>query len=92
MSAKFVVSGAVKELRFHLSQSGEASQPLRKFLTANYGALKAASNNSIPILVREAYGIKPSFTARLEKGKEVKKSLDGMDESAISEQVANLIK
>ncbi|MCH0628620.1 L51/S25/CI-B8 domain-containing protein [Kocuria palustris] len=90
--SKFVFGTAVKELRFHLSQTGEASVPLRKFLQANYAPLKQASDNKVPILVREAFGIPPSFTARFEKGKEIKKQLEGLTEKDIADQVATFIK
>lgn len=90
--SKFVFGTACKELRFHLSQTGEASVPLRKFLQSNYAGLKKASNDKVPILVREAFGVPPSFTARFEKGKEVKKPLEGLKELDIAEQVAAFIK
>lgn len=83
----------MKELRFHLSQTGEASIPLRKFLTANYPTLKLQLNYKLPILVRESYGIPPSITARFEKGKEIKNNVEGLDlkgiESAFNELMKN---
>ncbi|GME67600.1 unnamed protein product [[Candida] boidinii] len=82
MSARFALPKAVKEIRFFLSQTGEASVPLRTFLTKTYPALKKA-NPSLPILVREAYGIPPTLTTRLEKGLEVKTNLEGLSESEI---------
>ncbi|GEQ69725.1 hypothetical protein JCM33374_g3399 [Metschnikowia sp. JCM 33374] len=92
MSAKFAISTAVKELRFHLSQGGSASAPLRSFLTKNYPSIKSSTNYQIPVLIREAYGVPPSITARFEKGREVKNSLDGLDEKAIEEAVKTLLK
>lgn len=90
--SKFVVSTALRELRFHLSQTGEASVPLRKFLVKNYPSLKTSTNNKLPILIRESFGVPPSITARFEKGREVKNSLDGLDEKAIEESVKSLLK
>lgn len=90
--SKFVVSTAVRELRFHLSQTGEASVPLRNFLVKNYPTLKTSTNNQLPILIRESFGVPPSITARFEKGREVKNSLDGLDEKAIEQAVKALLK
>lgn len=92
MSAKFAVSNALRELRFHLSQTGEASVPLRNYLVKNYPTLKSATGNKLPILIREAFGVPPSITARFEKGREVKNNLDGLDEKAIEEAVKSLVK
>lgn len=90
--SKFVVSTALRELRFHLSQTGEASIPLRNFLVKNYPSLKSSTNYKLPILIRESFGVPPSITARFEKGREVKNSLDGLDEKAIEESVKSLLK
>lgn len=75
-----------------MSQTGEASVPLRKFLTKNYPALKTLLENKLPILIREAYGVPPSITARFEKGREVKNSVDGLDEKAIEQALQALLK
>lgn len=91
MSAKFVASAALKEVRFHLSQTGAASTPLRNFLTKHYPTLKAATDNKMPILIRESFGVPPSITARFEKGREVKNNLEGMDEKAIGDAVKALL-
>lgn len=90
--SKFIIPTAVKELRFHLSQTGEASVPLKKFLTENYPNLKKQLNNQLPILIREAYGIPPSLTARFEKGRELKSNLDGLDQKGIENALQNLLK
>lgn len=89
--SKFAVSAALKEVRFHLSQTGAASVPLRTFLTKHYPALKAATKDR-PILIRESFGVPPSITARFEMGREVKNSLDGLDEAAVEKAVQNLLK
>lgn len=90
--SKFVIPQALKELRFHLSQTGEASVPLKTFLTNNYASLKSLSLNKIPILIRESYGVSPSLTARFERGREVKTNLVGLDESAILKSLNDLFK
>lgn len=90
--SKYILPNTLKELRFHLSQTGEASAPLKKFLTANYPGLKTQLKNQLPILIREAYGIPPSVIARFEKGKEVKSNLDGLDEKGIDSALQTLLK
>lgn len=90
--SKFAVSAGLKELRFHLSQTGEASQPLRNFLLKNYPALKTSTNYKLPILIRESFGVRPSITARFEKGREVKNNLEGLAESEVEKAVKSLIK
>lgn len=92
MSARFVVSTALKEVRFHLCQSGETSAALQKFLASNYETLKASTNYKIPVLIRESSGLVPSVTARFEKGREVKSKLEGLDSKAIEEAVKSLLK
>lgn len=89
--SKFVIPTALKELRFHLSQTGEASVPLRTFLTSNYKSLKQGQP-ALPVLIREAYGVPPSVTARFEKGREVKTSLEGLDGKAIESELISLLK
>lgn len=89
--SKFVIPTALKELRFHLSQTGEASVPLRNFLTTNYASIKKESP-SLPVLIREAYGVPPSVTARFEKGREVKSNLEGLDGKAIESSLISLLK
>lgn len=90
--SKFAVSTALRELRFHLSQTGEASVPLRNFLVKNYPTIKTITGNKMPVLIRESFGVPPSITARFEKGREVKNNLDGLDEKGIEEAVKALLK
>lgn len=90
--SKYILPTTLRELRFHLSQTGEASVPLRKFLANNYQNLKTQSDNKLPILIRESYGVPPSLTARFEKGREVKNSLEGLDESGIANALKDLLK
>ncbi|EMG47328.1 nuo-10.5 NADH-ubiquinone oxidoreductase 10.5 kDa subunit [Candida maltosa Xu316] len=90
--SKFVIPTALKELRFHLSQTGEASVPVRNFLTKNYPTLKTQTKYQLPILIRESYGIPPTLTARFEKGEEVKTSLEGLDEAGVAKALNELLK
>ncbi|ODQ82344.1 hypothetical protein BABINDRAFT_30156 [Babjeviella inositovora NRRL Y-12698] len=89
-AAKFVLPVAVKELRFHLSQTGQASVPLRTFLTQHYPTLKK-SNPNVPILIREAYSVPPSITARFEKGVESKQSVDGLTAAQVDATFKSLL-
>ena len=90
--SKFVIPTALKELRFHLSQTGEASIPVRNFLTKNYPSLKTQLNYKLPLLIRESYGIPPTLTARFERGEEVKTSLEGLDEAGVEKALNELLK
>ncbi|KAF5096563.1 hypothetical protein D0Z00_002747 [Geotrichum galactomycetum] len=90
MSARFVFPKALKELRFHFSQTGEASVPLRQFLTKNYPAFKQ-ENPTTPVLIREAFGVRPAAFARFEYGKESKVHLDGINEEQIEKTLNSLI-
>lgn len=90
--SKFVIPTALKELRFHLSQIGEASVPLRKFLTTNYSTLKQQTEYKLPILIRESYGIPPSLTARFERGEEVRKNLEGLSEGQVADALNEVLK
>ena len=74
-----------------MSQTGEASVPLRTSLGANYAGLKLAQPK-LPILIREASGVPPSVTARFEKGREIKTSLEGLDNKGIQESLSSLFK
>ncbi|ODV95596.1 hypothetical protein PACTADRAFT_58556 [Pachysolen tannophilus NRRL Y-2460] len=82
---------AVKELRFFLSQTGEASVPLRQFLISKYPLIKKA-NPALPILIREAYGVPPTLTTRYEFGREVKTNLEGLSISDIENTIKGLCK
>ncbi|KAK6537069.1 hypothetical protein TWF281_001270 [Arthrobotrys megalospora] len=63
MAARFAFSRQLKELRFHLCQSGAASGSLRSFITKSYPVMKK-NNPEIPILIREAQGVPPRVFAR----------------------------
>ncbi|GMM38719.1 hypothetical protein DASC09_060580 [Saccharomycopsis crataegensis] len=86
---RFSVPTAVRELRFHLSQTGEASVPLRNYLSEQYPTIKK-SNPELPILIREAFGVPPTLYARFEHGREAKYSLEGLSSSAIEQTLKNL--
>lgn len=90
--SKFVIPHALKELRFHLSQTGDASLPLKAFLAKNYASLREQSQNQLPILIRESFGVPPSLTARFERGREVRTNLVGLDESTIAKTLQDLLK
>ncbi|KAF3159778.1 hypothetical protein TWF106_000700 [Orbilia oligospora] len=63
MAARFAFSKQLKELRFHLCQSGAASNSLRSFISQSYPVMKK-TNPEIPILIREAQGVPPRVFAR----------------------------
>ncbi|CDO57171.1 NI8M subunit of mitochondrial NADH:ubiquinone oxidoreductase (complex I), putative [Geotrichum candidum] len=88
--SKYAFPRILKELRFHLSQTGEASVPLRKFLNRAYPVMKK-HNPATPVLVREAFGVRPTVFARFEFGKETKLHLDGITDSEIEARLTDLI-
>lgn len=90
--SKFIIPSTLRELRFHLSQTGEASVPLKSFLSKNYQTLKSQTQFKLPVLIRESYGVSPALVARFEKGREVKTRLDGLDEKQIENALADLLK
>ncbi|KAF5097038.1 hypothetical protein D0Z03_001492 [Geotrichum reessii] len=90
MSGRFAFPKALKELRFHFSQTGEASVPLRQFLIKNYPVFKQ-ENPTTPVLIREAFGVRPAAFARFEYGKESKVHLDGISEEQIEKTLTSLI-
>lgn len=107
MAAKYAFPRALKELRFHFSQTGEASVPLRlvfyiiiqsfksltnirQFLTRAYPVFKK-HNPTTPVLIREAFGVRPTVFARFEFGKESKIHLDGIPEAEIEKALDSLI-
>ncbi|KAI5960824.1 uncharacterized protein KGF55_004394 [Candida pseudojiufengensis] len=90
--SKFIIPTTLKELRFHLSQTGSTSKPLQNFLIKNYSNLKTQTKFELPILIRESYGISPSLTARFEKGEEIKKNLDGLNENEVENVFNEVLK
>ncbi|KDD75044.1 hypothetical protein H632_c906p1 [Helicosporidium sp. ATCC 50920] len=74
---------------------------LREFVLKNYSALKKA-NPELPILVREASGVKARLTARFgtfggglalkDMGKEMSKEVEGLSETDVSKMLEALVK
>lgn len=84
------MSQNLQELRISLCQTGAASQGARDFVLSTYQELKRA-NPKLPILIRECAGVKPRMTARYDFGKEESISLEGLDKSAVSQQLEKLV-
>ncbi|KAK9453637.1 thioredoxin-like protein [Dipodascopsis uninucleata] len=82
MASKYAFPKALKELRFHLCQTGQSSSGLRTFLDRAYPVMKK-HNPYTPILIREAQGIQPQVIARFEFGKEIKLPLEGINEKEL---------
>ncbi|RKP07957.1 thioredoxin-like protein [Thamnocephalis sphaerospora] len=89
MSWRGSVSKHLRELRIHLCQTSPASQGVRDFVHKSYPVLKSA-NPSLPILVREAAGVRPTIYARYEHGKERKVSVENMNAGEVEKQVERL--
>ncbi|KAF3279907.1 hypothetical protein TWF173_001541 [Orbilia oligospora] len=90
MAARFAFSKQLKELRFHLCQSGAASNSLRSFISQSYPVMKK-TNPEIPILIREAQGVPPRVFARYELGKETQVALSDLSEAEIEAKVSALV-
>ncbi|KAF3078986.1 hypothetical protein TWF569_002125 [Orbilia oligospora] len=90
MAARFAFSKQLKELRFHLCQSGAASNSLRSFISQSYPVMKK-NNPEIPILIREAQGVPPRVFARYELGKETQVALSDLSEAEIEAKVSALV-
>lgn len=80
-----VISPAIKEIRFLLPQ---ASSALKTFALNAYPAIKA-KNPYLPVLIREAQGVKPTVVVRLDKGIEVKKHVADFTDSELKEFLQN---
>ncbi|OAG43481.1 hypothetical protein AYO21_02418 [Fonsecaea monophora] len=63
MATKYAFTQGLRELRFHLSNSGQGSDACRSFLKRAYPTMKH-HNPNIPILIREATGVEPKVWAR----------------------------
>ncbi|KAK9380140.1 thioredoxin-like protein [Kockiozyma suomiensis] len=90
MASKYAFPKALKELRFHFCQTGEASTPLRSFLAKSYPVMKK-HNPYTPILVREAAGVPPQLIARFEFGKELKLPLDGVSSAELESAIEKFV-
>ncbi|PWN53309.1 putative nadh-ubiquinone oxidoreductase 10.5 kda subunit [Violaceomyces palustris] len=81
---------ALKEVRLHLCQAGQASSGARKFLETNYKSIKQ-SNPDLPFLVRESRGTPARIFARFERGVEKQVELDGLSSSDVERKVSELL-
>ncbi|EST07539.1 Ribosomal protein/NADH dehydrogenase domain protein [Kalmanozyma brasiliensis GHG001] len=93
MSAKQLTKAlpkALKEVRLHLCQTGQASAGARKFLETNYQPIKS-SNPDLPFLVREASGTPARAFARFERGVEKHVELDGLSSADVEKKFGELL-
>ncbi|ETS62794.1 hypothetical protein PaG_02542 [Moesziomyces aphidis] len=81
---------ALKEVRLHLCQTGQASAGARKFLESNYKPIKQ-SNPDVPFLVREASGTPARAFARFERGVEKRVELDGLSSADVEKKIGELL-
>lgn len=88
MSLK-ALSRGVQELRVHLCQTSKGSSGVRDFIAGHYLQLKEA-NPALPVLVREASGIKATVTARFPFGKEKTVAVEGLDAKQVGEAIEKL--
>ncbi|EXJ63593.1 NADH dehydrogenase (ubiquinone) 1 alpha subcomplex 2 [Cladophialophora psammophila CBS 110553] len=91
MATKYAFTQGLRELRFHLSNSGQGSDACRSFLKRAYPTMKH-HNPTIPILIREATGVEPKVWARYGLGKEKSESLSGLTDKEIEDKVTTLVK
>ncbi|KAK8240570.1 thioredoxin-like protein [Phyllosticta capitalensis] len=91
MATKYAFSSAVKELRFALCQSSDASAATRKFLLRAYPTMKK-HNPETPIMIREALNVEPKVYARYELGREKMVPLKGLDDASIESKITDLVK
>ncbi|OQV01987.1 Mitochondrial ribosomal protein L51 / S25 / CI-B8 domain-containing protein [Cladophialophora immunda] len=91
MATKYAFTQGLRELRFHLSNSGQGSDACRSFLKRAYPTMKH-HNPHIPILIREATGVEPKVWARYGLGKEKSESLSGLSDKEIEDKVTTLVK
>ncbi|CAO1612565.1 unnamed protein product [Jaminaea pallidilutea] len=81
---------ALKEVRMHLCQTGQASAGTRQFIQSSYKGIKS-SNPNLPFLVREAQGTPARVFARFEKGVEKHAELDGLSAEQVQKKFQELI-
>ncbi|PWN38283.1 NADH dehydrogenase, alpha subcomplex, subunit 2 [Meira miltonrushii] len=81
---------ALKEVRFHMCQSGQASAGARQFIESSYKSIKQ-SNPELPFLIREASGAPARIFARFDRGVEKHAELDGLSASDVEKKVTELI-
>lgn len=85
------IDNAWQELRIHLCQTSAESAGTRDFLKKQYALLKSA-NPLLPVLVREASGVKPMLYARYLGGAERSVSLHGLGAADVRKQIEELSK
>lgn len=79
------ISPAIREIRFLLPQ---ASSTLKTFVLNSYPAIKA-KNPYLPVLIREAQGVKPTVVVRLDKGIEIKKHVADFTDAELKHLLQN---
>ncbi|RKP22316.1 thioredoxin-like protein [Syncephalis pseudoplumigaleata] len=89
MSWRGPIAKHLRELRIHLCQTSPSSQGVRDYVKANYAAFKSA-NPALPVLVREATGIRPVIYARYQHGKEQQASVDGLNAAQVADKIKEL--
>ncbi|KAL6582453.1 hypothetical protein OROMI_006467 [Orobanche minor] len=85
------VSRNLKELRILFSPTSSSSSSTRAFIENNYKVLKT-KNPKLPILIREATGIEPSFGLDSYLGVERGIRLEGLNVEQISKALEDLTK
>ncbi|KEF61922.1 NADH dehydrogenase (ubiquinone) 1 alpha subcomplex 2 [Exophiala aquamarina CBS 119918] len=91
MATKYAFTQGLREVRFHLCSSSQASEAARTFLKRAYPTMKHHNPNT-PILIREATGVDPKIWARYGLGKEKSQSLAGLSDKEIEDTVTTLVK
>ncbi|KAF2745919.1 NADH-ubiquinone oxidoreductase-like protein 105 kDa subunit [Sporormia fimetaria CBS 119925] len=90
MASKYAFAQGLKEVRFLFCQTGDASAPVRNFLTRSYPTMKK-HNPHTPIMLREAAGTEPKVYARFDFGKEKMVPLKGLGDKEIEQKVTDLV-
>ncbi|KAG8897919.1 hypothetical protein FRC01_011111 [Tulasnella sp. 417] len=90
MSAIKKLSPAIKELRFLMCQTGQASAGARQFIQTAYPYLKK-HNPDVPVLIREATGTPARAFARFEYGVEKHIELDNLSSTDVQTKVTEML-
>ncbi|ETN40020.1 uncharacterized protein HMPREF1541_04295 [Cyphellophora europaea CBS 101466] len=91
MAARYAFANSLREVRFHLCSSSQASEAARTFIKRAYPTMKK-HNPETPILIREATGVAPKVWARYAKGREVSEELSGLSDKEIEEKVSTIVR
>ncbi|KPI37707.1 NADH-ubiquinone oxido 10.5 kDa subunit [Cyphellophora attinorum] len=91
MAARYAFGSTLREVRFHLCSSSQASDAARTFIKRAYPTMKK-HNPETPILIREATGVAPKVWARYAKGVERSEELSGLSDKEIEDKVSTLVK